>query len=175
MHATIRTSPLLLLLTVIAALALPAAAARADHLAATVTGVVDNGSAFEGAFRVNRFRSTRLGVIASGLLVGTVTDGNGDITDVLSLRVNIPVADIRSASANPGSGNCDFLTFAMDPIDLPQIDFTLQTDAFNMSLSRESAGVIGSQFCTIADGFDTGRFTQIVSSLNNILDVLARR
>jgi hypothetical protein len=175
MHPTIRTTPLLLLLTVIGAIALPAATARADQLAATVTGFLDDGSDFNGAFRVNRFRSTRLGVFASGLLVGTVTNRDGDLTDVLSIRVTVPVADIRSTSTSPGNVNCDFLQFAMDGINVRLVSVTLHTDPFDLGLKRDSVNAFGSQFCAIADGFANGRFTAITSSLNILLDTLAIR
>ena len=175
MHPTIRTSPLLLLLTVIAALMLPAATAQADQLAATVTGFLDDGSDFNGAFRVIRFRSTRLGVVASGLLVGTVTNRDGDLTDVLSVRVTVPVADIRSTSVSPGNVNCDFLLFAMDGINVRLTGVTLHTDPFDLGLKRDSVNAFGSQFCAIADGFANGRFTQITSSLNTLLDTMVVR
>jgi hypothetical protein len=175
MHPTIRTTPLLLLLTVIGALALPAATAQASQLAANVTGFLNDGSTFDGAFRVNRFRSTRLGVSASGLLVGTVTNREGEVTEVVSIRVAVPVADIRAFSSSPGNGNCDFLSFSMDPIDVRLIDSTLHTDPFDLGLRRTSVGAVGSQFCAIADGFTNGRFTAIASSLNGFLDVLVIR
>jgi len=169
MHPRIRTSPLLLLLlTMIAALALPAASARAEQVSASVTGVLNNGSSFDGTFRVNRFRSTRLGVVASGLLIGTVTSGNGRVTDVISNRITVPVVDVRS----PGT-SCDVLLFTMDRVDMVQTNFTLHVDAFDMDIDSNAIGFnFGGQFCTIAHAFDTGQFTQMASSLNNVLDIL---
>jgi hypothetical protein len=169
MHATIRLRTTVLAVAVIAAIMAPATTVQADHLSAPVTGFLDDGSTFDGTLRVNRFRSTRLGVVVSGLLVGTVINDEGEVTDVLSNRVTVPVADMVEIG-----GDCDILLFAMDPINLNLRDSDLHTDPFDLELRAESVN-LGSQLCTIADGFETGRFAQIVSALNNILDVLDDR
>ncbi len=176
MHRTIRTSPLLLLLAVIAVLMLPAATAQADQVSAPVTGFLDDGSNFDGTFRVNRFRSTRLGVVASGLLIGTATD-RGEVTDVISIRATVTVADMRSV-ATPGTGLCGILVMGIDPVDVTVVglDFPLHLDAFDMVMRAASTGVnLGSRLCTIADDFDNGQFTLAVSLLNDTLDILADR
>jgi hypothetical protein len=174
MFRTSRFSSLFVLLAVVSIASLPAAPAHADTLNAPVTGVLDDGSTFAGTFRVDSFKKQGNNLVARGLLIGTITNADGVVTDVISKKnVKLPVENITAETDGIGGAVCDILHLEVGPIDLELLGLIVHLDEIVLDIDADpDAGILGDLLCSIADGFGGGLLGQITNLLNDILDIL---
>lgn len=174
MHLTRRINPVLLLLAIVSVITVPAAPAHADSLNAPVTGTLDDGSTFAGTFKVDKFKKHGDELQAKGLLIGTITNSDGEVTDVIAEKnVTFIVQDVTSESAGVAGAVCDILHLELGPIDLELLGLIVHVDEIVVDIDADpDAGILGSLLCSIADGFGGGLLGQIVDLLNDILDIL---
>ena len=164
-----------------ALVATPAASARKNPLQnIPVTGTVASGGTFRGTLDIVSFQpdAAGTGLVATGLLDGTITTPSGTqrVTDELltGIPVHLPTAANGAAAPNR---TCAILDLSLGPLDLNLLGLVIHLDEINLTIDAVSGpgNLLGNLLCAIAgllDGGLGGVLGQIADLLNRIIDLL---
>lgn len=135
---------------------------------------------FEGTFHLTKFAATDAGLVAKGLLTGTLTDSAGTSLGSLMKSVTIPVTNIEgagiSAMAVRATATCDILHLELGPLDLDLLGLVVHLDKIVLDIDAESGSgnLLGNLLCALTGLLDgAGALAEIVNLLNRILDVIS--
>jgi hypothetical protein len=158
-----RTVPLVVLVcSLIAAAASPAAAQPSPNFTVPIVGTVPSGS-FVGSFTVNRFVSTTTGIVAVGTLTGVLTDPAG----VPSTIVRTVLLPVQIAQAT-----CQILHLDIGPISLDLLGLNVDLSRIVLDITAESGAgkLLGNLLCAIAGLLDDP--SGLARLLNSLLGAL---
>lgn len=159
------TITLLIVMTALAAAPVAAAAAAAPPtptLAVPIAGT-GPGGAFTGTFQLQRFATQDGGVVATGLLTGTVTTAAGVVTSI-ARTISLPVA--------LGEATCEILHLDLGPlaIDLLGLQIDLSRVVLDITAQAGAGKLLGNLLCAVAGLLDNpGGLARL---LNQILAAL---
>jgi hypothetical protein len=164
-----------------------------------IEGTVAGGGTFSGTFSLQRFASGSGGIVAVGLITGTVTGGPSGQVTVLTGPVNLPVQNIKEGAAvsglAPASGTrlardggrprlgadivlvqnpqtCGVLHFELGATTINVLGLAVTTSPIVFDISGQSGGtnVLGSLVCQILATL--GNVVNLLGLLNQLLGVL---
>jgi hypothetical protein len=105
------------------------------------------GGAFTGAFQLQRFARQDGGVVAVGLLTGTVTTAAGVVTSIVR-SVSLPVA--------VGETTCEILHLDLGPLslDLLGLQIDLSRVVLDITAQAGAGNLLGNLLCAVAGLLD---------------------
>jgi hypothetical protein len=151
---------------------------------APVEAVAEDGTAFTGTFRVERFRQRRGQLFAVGQLEGLLGDRS------VSRHVSLPV---KPPSGEPVAGlmqphgfaapaaalqTCEILTLVLGPLDLNLLGLHIFLDEVNLLLEAipGAGNLVGNLLCAIAGLLDGGllggALTNLLNAITDLLNAL---
>ena len=135
-----------LLVGVAMALALPASAQAADEL--TVTA------------KITSFSAVRGGIVANGLVTGTLRSGGETAKDTSQVRLRV--------SQRRAGRRCDVLTLNLQQLFLELLGARVETSAINLELYAKRGAILGNLFCALSRAKIS--FPRAAARLNRRLD-----
>jgi hypothetical protein len=147
-----------------------------------VTGTVVGGAGtFQGALDIVSFEANEAGdgILATGLLNGTIRTpgGNQTVTNFLVTDLPVTLASAAGSVAAPPR-TCGILDLSLGPLDLDLLGLVIHLDEVNLTIDaqRGPGNLLGNLLCAIVhllDGNPLGDVLgQIVGLLNRIIDLL---
>jgi len=171
-----RLMPLLLVaLLATFALAAPAAAARpgtGDGVTQAVTGTVGSAGAFAGTITVTDFAAQGGELIATGTIVGTLTD------TVTGVQTAIEDTFSTAIDVSQSSGSCEILELVLGPLHLDLLGLVVDLNQVELVITAVpgAGNLLGNLLCAVAgllDGPTVGSaLNQIARLLDQILSIL---
>jgi hypothetical protein len=154
-----------------------------DAARATVHGVAEDGSEFNGTFQLRRFRERGGTLYAVGRLQGVLGTGfvnQGNVALPVTGATNEApgmsglVSGLRQ-QPEPTPGACDILTLALGPLDLDILGLRVALDEVNLLIEAipGAGNLLGNLLCGIAGLLDGGLGSGIGGLLQNLLDAIA--
>ena len=143
-----------------------------------VTGA-GSAAQFAGTFTLNRFAATDTGIVAVGLITGTLVDALGTATTVVR-NVAIPVQIAGgSAPAAPAAAQigalaiCDVLHLELGPLDLDLLGLVVHLDRVVLDIDAVSApgNLLGNLLCAVLGLLDNP--SGLADLLNEILSIIS--
>ncbi len=135
-----------------------------------VTGATADGTnVLNGILTITGFKTQNGGIVATGNLVGTVTNTTTNVATPVSQAVTLPVA---------ASGSCQILNLTLGPLDLNLLGLTvhLNTVVLNIAAQPGPGNLLGNLLCSVAGLLNGGNLgnvlNQITALLNQILAAL---
>ncbi len=158
------TITLLIVMTALAAAPVAAAPAAppTPTLAVPIAGTGPGGT-FTGTFQLQRFAAQDGGVVAIGLLTGTVTTAAGVVTSI-ARTISLPVA--------LGEATCEILHLDLGPLalDLLGLQIDLSRVVLDITAQAGAGNLLGNLLCAVAGLLDNpGGLARL---LNQILAAL---
>ena len=92
--------------------------------------------------RITSFQATRHGVVAAGVLAGTLNSGSK--TSHSQAPVHFAVA------AKASGGRCNVLTLSLAPLDLELLGVQVTTSTINLDVTAVKGEVLGNLFCALS-------------------------
>jgi hypothetical protein len=158
-----------------------------------ITGTTSTGGTFDGLFGLQRFASDASGgILAVGVISGTVMSATGAVVGTILSPVSLPVADPRlprtgfaptpsgtrpvrdNETPAPAPGivlaqatTCDVLNLAIGAVDLNVLGLVVHTDPIALAISGDTGGPLGALICLVLNAVGS-----IVNLLNTILGLL---
>jgi hypothetical protein len=136
----------LLLAGMVTALAAPASAQASDELTMTA--------------KITSFSATRDGVVANGIVTGTLRSGGEVVRD--RSRIRLAVSQRRAGR------RCDVLTLNLQQLFLELLGARVETSAINLELYARRGAILGNLFCALSRARIS--FPRAAAALNRKLD-----
>jgi hypothetical protein len=157
-------------------------AASAEALSAPVTGSFTDASGapgtFVGTFTPTHFDADETNVIATGTLVGTLTDSAGTQLGSVTQTISTPLDRSGNTGASTralAAPSCQILDLRLQPLDLDLLGLRVHLDTVHLNItSVPGAGnLLGNLLCAVTGLLDgAGALAQIAALLNQILAIL---
>jgi hypothetical protein len=134
-----------------------------------------------GTFKPRRFVVDDAGgLVAVGVVKGTLVRGSGKVLGTDRQKVRIPVSTIEGAAplsrqAAPVPGECDILNLVLGPLDLDLLGLQVHLDkvVLNIIAVAGAGNLLGNLLCAVAGLLDSpGILEQLSQILNSILGIL---
>jgi hypothetical protein len=145
---------------------------------------LDQGS-FLGQLEITRFAREADGVVAVGVLTGTLTDETGAVTGIVrTIKLPVVFPGTSSAVTTAAAGEvviqqtCDVLNLVLGPLHLNLLGLIIDLNEVHLDITADPAGgLLGGLLCALAGllggaGPIPGLLNQIVGLLNQILAAL---
>jgi hypothetical protein len=170
-----------LLAVTLCAVAIAAPAASAQEPAGMtqvvpVTGKAQGGKSFNGTYAIERFRTSRGGLVSTGTLRGRLGSRR-----VVKRDVNMPAAltsDAESAQLPPIPNACEILNLVLGPINLDLLGLVVRTNRINIRIDAVpgEGNLLGNLLCAITGILDpqAAGARQLAPALNSILALVPR-
>ncbi len=136
----------LLLAGMVTALAAPASAQASDELTMTA--------------KITSFSATRDGVVANGIVTGTLRSGGDVVRDRSRIRLQV--------SQRRAGRRCDVLTLNLQQLFLELLGARVETSAINLELYARRGAILGNLFCALSRARIS--FPRAAAALNRKLD-----
>jgi hypothetical protein len=146
----------------------PAAARPVTALATPITGTADNGS-FAGTFTPSRFSARNGGLLATGVLTGTVSDASGAPIGTVTRTVSMPVT-IAAVS-------CQVLNLVLGPLHLDLLGLVVDLNQVHLVINAVpgAGNLLGNLLCALTGLLNgTPTLGGLSALLNAILAVLGQ-
>jgi hypothetical protein len=162
MMKRLAAATLLFFVTTIAAPPLATAQQAPGALSVPIAGT-GSGATFNGAFQLQRFATQNGGVVAVGLLTGTVTTAAGAVTSV-ARTVTLPVAI--------GETTCQILHLDLGPLSLDLLGLQVDLSRVVLDITAEAGAgnLLGNLLCAVAGLLDNP--SGLARLLNQILGAI---
>jgi len=112
---------------------------------------------------ITRFRATRGGVVADGVLTGKLRSGTSVTRDSAPVRFAV--------AAKSGGGRCDVITLRLAPLNLELLGVQVTTSNISLDVYALRGRVLGDLFCGLSHAKVTfPRAARVARALNSHLD-----
>jgi hypothetical protein len=112
---------------------------------------------------ITRFRATRGGVVADGVLTGKLRSGTSVTHDSAPVRFAV--------AAKSGGGRCDVITLRLAPLNLELLGVQVTTSNISLDVYALRGRVLGDLFCGLSHAKVTfPRAARVARALNSHLD-----
>lgn len=147
----------------------PAAAPPVTALATPITGTTADGGSFAGTFTPARFATQNGGLLATGVLTGTVRDSSGATVGTVTRTVSMPVA--------VAAATCQVLNLVLGPLHLDLLGLVVDLNQVHLVITAVQApgNLLGNLLCAITHLLDgTPTAGGLAALLNAILALLGQ-
>ena len=126
------------------------------------------GTAFTGAFNIQRFVRSGDSILAVGTLVGQVTNTVTGVTSTVIRQISAPL-DLGSSAAVDGV--CQVLALALGPLDLNLLGLAVHLDPVLLNIDAVSGAgnLLGNLVCAVANLLGGGGPLGAVTGLLNVI------
>jgi hypothetical protein len=153
-------------------------------LAVPIVGSGD-GTTFAGTFNIQRFVRSRNQILASGTLIGVLTDTATGTTQTVIRQLRLPLDTTGgggvSTDAISIAAVCSVLHLNLGPLDLNLLGLLVHLDPVVLNIDAESGAgnLVGNLLCAVAGLLDgglpagiPGLLAAVTNLLNQILGIL---
>lgn len=123
---------------------------------------------FAGTFNIQQFANQGGNLVATGTLVGTLTNAAGQVQSIV---INGVTATVTSATAS-----CPILSLTLGPLHLDLLGLVIDLNQVNLNITAQPGpgNLLGNLLCDVANLLNSngGVLTSITNLLNQILGTL---